>query len=230
MKTATTHVINALFILFALSLSICSGDLRNKPQGSKFPHARVFAKALGLPVACAVLSVAVKAYAPQAILDKPPVDEQKIDLRDTQKVDIDIYKDTYIRYLGYANEVGEALGPIAQAAIRPSYGVAFGYIMADTADKYHHAVVAEASNREVMKITIDTFTWQLFASVMLPGALIHEITMRAKVALDSEEETQSTTMRTWAPTVIGLLCIPLIIGPIDLAVTEALELTLRRLM
>ena len=40
-----------------------------------------------------------------------------------------------LRFLGYANELGEAFRPLAPAFVRPSYGVASIYVLADTYDK-----------------------------------------------------------------------------------------------
>ncbi|KHN71649.1 Mitochondrial fission process protein 1 [Toxocara canis] len=49
---------------------------------------------------------------------------------------IDVYRDTPIRLLGYANEVGEAFRALVPVnLVRFSYVVAFGYVCADTADK-----------------------------------------------------------------------------------------------
>ena len=40
----------------------------------------------------------------------------------------DIWRDTPLRYMGYANEVGEAFRPLFPKLVRPSYGVAFAYV------------------------------------------------------------------------------------------------------
>ncbi|XP_018334786.1 mitochondrial fission process protein 1 isoform X2 [Agrilus planipennis] len=48
----------------------------------------------------------------------------------------DPYRDTPIRYLGYANEVGEAFrGFIGSRLVHYSYAVASLYMLADTVDK-----------------------------------------------------------------------------------------------
>ena len=48
---------------------------------------------------------------------------------------IDIWRDTGLRYLGYANEVGESFRHVVPKLVRPSYGVAFGYVFCDSCDK-----------------------------------------------------------------------------------------------
>jgi len=52
--------------------------------------------------------------------------------------DVDIYRDTPIRLLGYANEVGEAFRAIVSAKlVWASYGLASMYVLADTQDKVY---------------------------------------------------------------------------------------------
>ena len=48
---------------------------------------------------------------------------------------VDIWRDTPVRLLGYANEVGESFRHIFPRMVGPSYVVAFGYTFADVADK-----------------------------------------------------------------------------------------------
>ena len=47
----------------------------------------------------------------------------------------DIYRDTWVRYLGYANEVGESFRYILPKFVIPSYIISFGYVFADSRDK-----------------------------------------------------------------------------------------------
>uniref|UniRef100_A0A5F9CZW6 Mitochondrial fission process protein 1 n=1 Tax=Oryctolagus cuniculus TaxID=9986 RepID=A0A5F9CZW6_RABIT len=48
----------------------------------------------------------------------------------------DLYRDTWVRYLGYANEVGEAFRSLVPAAVVwLSYGVSSSYVLADAVDK-----------------------------------------------------------------------------------------------
>ena len=54
---------------------------------------------------------------------------------DDQK-EVDIYRDTPVRLLGYANEVGEAFRALINVKyVYASYGVASAYVLADTFDK-----------------------------------------------------------------------------------------------
>ena len=45
---------------------------------------------------------------------------------------IDIWRDTPVRLLGYANEVGESFRYVFPRGVAPSYVLAFGYVLADT--------------------------------------------------------------------------------------------------
>ena len=50
---------------------------------------------------------------------------------------VDLYRDTPIRFLGYANELGESFKPlIPRVAYFGTYGVACAYVAADANDKY----------------------------------------------------------------------------------------------
>ncbi|XP_074869328.1 mitochondrial fission process protein 1 isoform X3 [Carettochelys insculpta] len=48
----------------------------------------------------------------------------------------DLYRDTWVRYLGYANEVGESFRALVPVSlVWASYGVATTYVTADAIDK-----------------------------------------------------------------------------------------------
>ena len=50
---------------------------------------------------------------------------------------VDLYRDTPVRFLGYANELGESFKPlIPRVAYFGTYGVACAYVAADANDKY----------------------------------------------------------------------------------------------
>ena len=50
---------------------------------------------------------------------------------------VDLYRDTPVRFLGYANELGESFKPlIPRVAYLGTYGVACAYVAADANDKF----------------------------------------------------------------------------------------------
>ena len=55
----------------------------------------------------------------------------------TRAPEVDLYRDTPIRYLGYANELGESFRPLYPKLVAPSYAISFGYVALDTVDKVH---------------------------------------------------------------------------------------------
>ena len=55
----------------------------------------------------------------------------------TPPASVDLYRDTPVRFLGYANELGESFKPlIPRVAYFGTYGVACAYVAADANDKY----------------------------------------------------------------------------------------------
>ena len=52
-----------------------------------------------------------------------------------EKKELDPYRDTPIRFIGYCSEVGESLRYIFPRFVMPGYAIAFGYSCADTFDK-----------------------------------------------------------------------------------------------
>ena len=49
---------------------------------------------------------------------------------------VDLFRDTPVRFLGYANEVGEAFRPLINVnLVRATYGIAITYALADSWNK-----------------------------------------------------------------------------------------------
>jgi fission process protein 1 len=143
----------------------------------------------------------------------------------------DIMRDTAVRYLGYANEVGEAFKPVFPRVLVPSYVLAFGYVFSDTAHKVVQARAKGLPQGQVTRIGVDVLVWQTLASVIIPGQIIHTITAGAGKLFKSDVSVVKACpplLRTWGPTIIGLSAIPLIIHPVDEAVDYLLDNTLRK--
>ncbi|ESO97543.1 hypothetical protein LOTGIDRAFT_60346, partial [Lottia gigantea] len=50
--------------------------------------------------------------------------------------DSDVFRDTWVRYLGYSNEVGEAFRSLVNVKlVYLSYGLASSYVLADSIHK-----------------------------------------------------------------------------------------------
>ncbi|GBP64666.1 Mitochondrial fission process protein 1 [Eumeta japonica] len=88
----------------------------------------------------------------------------------------DFFRDTWIRYMGYANEVGEAFrGVVPAHVVRKSYYVAFGYVVADTAHKSLKVLKNDRKLSKSVAVAGDALIWQTLASVLIPGLAINRI-------------------------------------------------------
>ena len=78
--------------------------------------------------------------------------------------EVDIYRDTPVRFLGYTNEIGESFKPmVPRAFYLGSYAVACTYVAADAKHKYD----ADGDARH----GVDALIWQSLASVAVAGLL-----------------------------------------------------------
>ncbi|XP_034481891.1 mitochondrial fission process protein 1 [Drosophila innubila] len=147
--------------------------------------------------------------------------------RPIQHINVDIYRDTFLRYMGYSNEVGEAFRPLVpKAIVAASYGMAIGYVCTDTFDKSLREQMSGASRRDVLIAAGDVFSWQMLASVIIPGLVINRITAGSKMLL----RRSPTILLKTLPTVIGLASIPLIVHPIDGLVDRFMDATFRKMV
>jgi fission process protein 1 len=132
---------------------------------------------------------------------------------------VDPYRETSLRYMGYANELGEAFTTyLPDWGLPASYCVAASYVMFDTIDKGQKAYDAADEGEEIqdtLRISAETLTWQMLASVFWPGSIIRVIVnMAAQVSGDEHH---------YLPTLIGLMAIPAIVKPIDTTVDKLME-------
>ena len=124
-----------------------------------------------------------------------------------------------VRYLGYANEVGESFRPLVPFwVVGASYGVAGAYVAADAA--WRSTVPPPGRNSTIE--AVDTFLWQGLASVAIPGFVINRI-------VAAVGRVSPAHMLKVAPTAVGLVSIPLIIHPIDTGVDVLMERIVRKI-
>lgn len=148
-------------------------------------------------------------------------------------------------FTGYANEVGEAFRSIIGSKwVAVSYGIATAYVIADTVDKtkkMHNVGIEKQSKvnlwlklrygfqvagttKKTAFVAADTLTWQMLASVAIPGFTINRICATASFLLKKRPKLA----KKWTVTLIGLSAIPFIIKPIDDFVDKVLDETLRK--
>ncbi|CAM9794000.1 unnamed protein product [Chrysoparadoxa australica] len=157
--------------------------------------------------------------------------------------EVDIFRDTAVRYLGYANECGEAFRPvIPEALVLLSYGVAIAYVCADAIAKGWGCArdskpVYEAEGKTggglcALPATFDVLTFQMLASVIFPGFTINRWV--AFVGYMEEtlhlQDTLPPAVYEYLPTAAGLALIPFIVEPLDNLVEEMLDRSLRPIL
>ena len=153
---------------------------------------------------------------------------------DKDNHEYNIFRDSLVRYLGYANEVGESFRYQFPKLVTPSYIVSFGYCFADAATSgfraYNEANKSDSPNAIASSFvsSADVLVWQSLASVMIPGATIHAIVKGSRFALLRSPLVLPTLATTWLPTGVGLGSIPLIIHPIDTFVDYLMDSTFRQ--
>ncbi|KAJ1446443.1 mitochondrial 18 KDa protein-domain-containing protein [Pelagophyceae sp. CCMP2097] len=158
--------------------------------------------------------------------------------------EVDFYRDTPVRFAGYANEVGESFAPLVPAWIVPaSYGVAIFYVVADTVDKVTKALNGDKYGpKDVTSCALieglDALIWQLAASVALPGYTIHQLvavviaSMAALGVTPGESaviDAIPTVLGAFDPATLGLATIPFIVKPLDELAEELMDVTLRKI-
>jgi len=144
----------------------------------------------------------------------------------TDSGEVDIFRDTPVRLLGYANEVGESFRALVHVnAVRFSYGIAFAYVFADTHDK----TKKETDQKRKVMAAADTLIWQTLASVAIPGFTINRLCALSLLLL-SKSSRLSLPVRKWTTTAIGLASIPFIVKPIDHGVDYMMDKTIRKVL
>ena len=160
---------------------------------------------------------------------------------DSEEKKYNIFRDSLLRYAGYANEVGESFRYQFPRFVVPTYCISFGYVFADAAttgydtwneyklnnDKHNPGAAISRETKTAIR-TMDVLLWQSLASVMIPGATINTIVKASRFAVARSPITLAASLQKWIPTGVGLGSIPLIIHPIDQAVDVLLDNTTRQ--
>lgn len=117
-----------------------------------------------------------------------------------------------VRLIAYTSDVGESLRPVVPRwVVNSAYGVSFAYVGCDV---YFHteAEMTKGSSREVVARTaIETFTFQMIASIFVPSLLIHGAVHR----VEHMAKNWTSKYKGWAPPLAGLALIPLLPVTID---------------
>jgi len=151
----------------------------------------------------------------------------------TRSTAVDPYRDTSLRYMGYANEVGEAFATfIPEWGVPASYCVAASYVMFDTIDKGQKAYENAGEDdkiQDALKISTETMTWQMLASVFWPGSIIRVVVNMSDHMLVDKLAGNDQFVHVLA-TLCGLMAIPMIIKPIDTTVDKVMETSISKVI
>ena len=162
----------------------------------------------------------------------------------TETKKIDYFRDTPLRLLGYANEVGEAFRQLVPVSVvRFSYVVASTYCFGDALSKglesraahqqqQQHSEQLKHPEKSVERVAIETFVeaavWQGLASVIIPGFTINRICwLSGKLLGRGLSHVLSVDKQRYLVTGIGMGSIPFIIKPIDTLVDHVVEKAVR---
>eukprot|EP00181_Compsopogon_caeruleus_P003551 CAMPEP_0184680926 /NCGR_PEP_ID=MMETSP0312-20130426/3854_1 /TAXON_ID=31354 /ORGANISM="Compsopogon coeruleus, Strain SAG 36.94" /LENGTH=249 /DNA_ID=CAMNT_0027131389 /DNA_START=27 /DNA_END=776 /DNA_ORIENTATION=+ len=163
---------------------------------------------------------------------KYQADRSQVFESEEHPVKVDPFRDTLLRYAGYANEVGESFRPfIGELGVALSYIVASTYVMADSVYQTRQVGIEEQDkdvqvrNALMASTAFDSLVWQSFASVIIPGFTINRVVAASQFTLDQVGTTG--LVRRWLPTILGLSAIPFIVHPIDELVHKVLDNTTR---
>lgn len=156
-----------------------------------------------------------------------------------------VFRDSLLRYCGYANEVGESFRYQYPKLVVPSYAVAFGYCLADSLSAGYQVLSEKedggndggssskgntrSQEKRAAIAMFDTLLWQSLASVAIPGGVINTI-VRATRFTVARSVGLPLIVTKWAPTAMGLGSVPLIITPIDNCVDFALDNSTRKFL
>jgi len=136
------------------------------------------------------------------------------------------FREIPLRYLGYANEVGESFRYQFPKLVTPSYAVAFSYCFLDAANLLRKVDDSEPLSKKVAAFG-DTLLWQTLASVVVPGGVINVLVKASRIILG--EKNLAKPGYKYVPTALGLGCIPFIVGPIDHGVELLMDETIRKM-
>ncbi len=110
------------------------------------------------------------------------------------------------RFIAYTSDIGESARPVMPSwFVNGCYGLTFLYVGVAV---YHHteeASSAGASQNMVMRTFLHTSVFELLASVALPSLIIHQA---VHFAQNHANKLPAGPVARWAPTAVGLACIP----------------------
>lgn len=150
----------------------------------------------------------------------------------TVEKETDVFRDTGLRYLGYANDFGEAfrsiIGPVWA---HRTYWIAGAYAAADSLSKGKDAfkeAKGESFHDRVLHFlggVLDAGVFHFIASITVPPMIIRAL--QEKIVGSMPQRMAKTAIGKSLPVAAGLAIIPLIVKPVDWAAEKFLDMTIR---
>lgn len=108
------------------------------------------------------------------------------------------------RYVAYSSDVGESFRPVANPMwVNASYGIAGLYIVGDVAYHGYQAKQRGHSDEGVARVVVETATFQVLASLLIPSVIIHQAVHVAQGVF------KKGPLKKFGPVAVGLSLIPL---------------------
>ena len=110
------------------------------------------------------------------------------------------------RIIAYTSDIGESARPVMPSwFVNACYGLTFLYVGVAVGHHTHEAYESGASQNMVLRAFTHTATFELLASVAMPSLIIHQA---VHFAQHHAHRLPKGPIATWAPTFVGLCCIP----------------------
>jgi hypothetical protein len=138
----------------------------------------------------------------------------------------DVFKDSWLRFVGYSNEFGEALRKVTSTKfVISTYVVEIAYFMADVIHKngvvYNNPDIKDNKGYHLLKITGYTLLWQCLATCFIPAFFINIVVRVSHNFLVWRKF--SPRIIKYTPMSIGLAMIPFSYFYVDPVVGHSLD-------
>lgn len=134
------------------------------------------------------------------------------------------------RWMAYASEGTEPFRPVASKwFVRSGYALSFIYVAADIGVRTRANYVQNQDTKKASIVFGDTLLFHSMASLIIPAVTIHQIVHLSSSGIKRGNILANMPrVRGLLPTLIGLMSIPFVVGPIDHGVEYLMDHTARK--
>jgi len=129
------------------------------------------------------------------------------------------------RFIAYTSDIGESARPVMPRwFVNACYGLTFLYVGVSVGHSTYEAQQGGASQAMVARSFVHSATFELLASVAMPSLIIHQA---VHFAQHQAHRLPAGPSARWAPTVVGLCCIPFLPyldPPAEVVIDKAFEM------